>query len=135
MNSRFHSSWLWPCSLILTIFYLSGTSDLATPRIDIWFSKDKVAHFFVFGLLTTSLVRIDVFRKMNSRGILFPIALTVAFGGVDELHQSFTPGRNMEFADWIADSLGSIVAGISYHYWNAYRKILEWPIRLPRPQE
>ena len=129
MNSKERLAWLWPGLLILCIFFVSGTSDLATPDIDLWLSKDKVGHFFVFGLLTTSIIRIPFLRRLGLRGAAFAVFLTVAWGGFDEIRQSFTPGRSVELADWLADASGAIFAGIAYHFWKSYRDNLERPIR------
>jgi VanZ family protein len=130
MISKERMAWFWPGLLILCIFLVSGASDLATPDVDIWFSKDKVAHFFVFGLLTTSILRIPFVRGRGLRGAVFAVILTIAWGGFDELRQSFTPGRNVEMADWLADASGAIVAGIAYRFWKSYRDILERPVRV-----
>ena len=129
MISKERLAWFWPGLLILCIFLVSGASDLATPDVDIWFSKDKVAHFFVFGLLTTSIIRIPFFRELGGWGAVSAVILTVAWGGFDELRQSFTPGRSVEIADWFADASGAIFAGIAYHFWKSYRDILERPVR------
>jgi VanZ family protein len=51
------------------------------------------------------------------------------FGLCDEWRQSFTPGRFVEFADWVADTVGALVAVFVYQTWPAYRRLLEW--RLP----
>ena len=37
------------------------------------------------------------------------------YGMLDEFHQSFIPGRSMEFFDWLADFLGA-AAGITFVY-------------------
>ena len=36
--------------------------------------------------------------------------IAVAFGAVDEWHQSFTPGRTTELIDWLFDALGAAAA-------------------------
>jgi VanZ family protein len=32
------------------------------------------------------------------------------YGASDELHQSFIPGRSPEIGDWVADTLGALIA-------------------------
>jgi hypothetical protein len=121
-------SWIWSILLAATIFTLSGASRIATPEIGLPFSKDKVAHFLVFGLLATALLRIPCFKDRGWRGAAAAAMLTICFGGFDELRQSFTPGRSVEVADWLADSSGAIVAVIAYRQLSLYRRILEWRI-------
>ena len=125
MNAR-RRAWLWPILLAATIFTLSGTSRIATPEIGLQFSKDKIAHFLVFGLLATSLLRIPRLRKMGWPGGLIAAMVMIGYGGFDELRQSLTPGRSVELADWIADGLGAIVAVIAYRLFGPYRRVLEW---------
>lgn len=129
------STHLFTILLLIAIFLASGTPRLATPDLGFTFSKDKLAHFLVFGLLATSLLRTPQVVSRGWRGALIAILLTSAYGAGDEFHQSMTPGRSVEFADWIADTTGAAVAAIVYLKWDLYRKILEWkPIRRPKVQ-
>lgn len=125
-------SWLWPVLLAATIFTLSGASQIAVPEIDLQFSKDKVAHFLVFGLLATALLRIPYFNRRSWRGAAAVAMLVICFGGFDELRQSLTPGRSVELADWIADSLGAVIAVIAYRRLRWYRQVLELNLTPPR---
>lgn len=118
-------SYYWPLLLALAICCASGQSQLAAPRIDWMISQDKVLHFLVFGLLCTSLLRTPRLRKLGWLGALVAAALTSAYGGLDELRQSLTPGRQVEFADALADTCGAVVASICYLKWYWYRRILE----------
>jgi VanZ family protein len=127
MNTK-KRSLVWPVLLVVTIFTLSGASRIAVPEIGLQFSRDKVAHFLVFGLLATSLLRIPYFNNRGWRGAAAAAIITICFGGFDELRQSFTPGRSVEFADWLADSSGAIVAVVAYRYLSPYRRILEWSL-------
>ena len=58
--------------------------------------------------------------------------LVSVYGFGDELLQGFTPDRSMEFADWVADTLGAAVAVVAYLRWNWYRRALETPLRRNR---
>ncbi|MGJ8637834.1 MAG: VanZ family protein [Opitutaceae bacterium] len=119
-------AYIFPILLMITIFFVSGTSRLATPDIGFSISKDKLAHFLVFGLIATSILRTSAFSKMKLPQIIFAAVITSAYGGFDEFRQSFTPNRSVEFDDWIADTAGAIVAVIVYSKWKFYRDILEW---------
>jgi VanZ family protein len=55
-----------------------------------------------------------------------------AYGLFDEWHQSFTPGRFVEAADWVADTAGAAMAIVLYRSWGAYRRLLETPLRRKR---
>ncbi len=84
---------------------------------------DKVVHFSVYGLLGTLVV-----RAMGVRRWGWAVAAVSAFGVSDELHQHFTPGRSMELADWVADTLGALLAAALYARWAWYRERLEFPL-------
>lgn len=135
MKTETRVALLWPGLLMFCIFLVSGASRIATPDLGIEFSKDKLAHFLVFGLLATSFFRLPALRAMGLRGAGLAILLTVSFGGLDEFRQSFTPGRSVEFADWIADAAGAVVASLVYHYWAGYRNLLEMKLRLRRDRD
>lgn len=129
-----HSAYLFTALLTIAIFLASGSPRLATPDLGFTFSKDKLAHFLVFGLLATSLLRTPQLASRRWKGALIAVLLTSAYGAGDEFHQSMTPERSVEFADWIADTAGAVVAVVVYLKWDLYRKVLEWkPIRRPKP--
>lgn len=125
-------AWLWPFLLAGTIITLSGTAEIATPDVGLQFSRDKLAHFLVFGLLATSILRVPGLRRRGWRGAAVAALITMAFGAFDEIRQSLTPGRMVEFADWLADALGAIVAVLSYRMITFYRRTLEGPILFKR---
>jgi len=114
---------VWPFLIILTLFTASGQSQLAAPSFS--FSPDKIAHFMVFGALATSVIRLDRFRTSGWTGALWVWFWIALYGGLDEYRQSFTPGRSVEFDDWLADALGAAVAVVLYQGWPAYRRVLE----------
>ena len=109
----------------MAIFMASSSKDLAAPSID--FSYDKLAHLLVFGLLATAVLRIPRIFNLGWRGVFMAIALISLYGALDEYRQSFTAGRSVELGDWIADTLGAIIASIVYYKWHCYRRFLEWP--------
>ncbi|WPJ94478.1 VanZ family protein [Coraliomargarita algicola] len=122
----------WPALLILAIFAASSTPRLATPDLGFQFSKDKLAHFLVFGLVATAILRTPWLRRRRCRDLITAVVITSAYGCCDEFRQSLTPGRSVEVADWIADTLGAIVAVSAYARWHLYRRILEWRATAPR---
>jgi VanZ family protein len=89
---------------------------------------DKVVHFLVYGLLGTLFARVPAVGGWAWLGRGWAVVLASAYGVVDEFHQSFTPGRFVEVGDWLADTLGALLAVALYSRWAAYRKLLERPI-------
>ncbi len=118
---------LWPAALALTIFLASSRTRLAAPVIsfDLALTPDKIAHFLVYGLLATAVLRLSTFRKQAWAGLGWTVFLVSAYGMSDELHQLLTPGRSFELADWLADTIGAGVAGLLYLKCRPYRNLLE----------
>jgi len=112
--------WAWAAAVAGLVVVASSRSTVAAPSVD---HVDKVAHFSVYGLLGTLVV-----RALGLRAGVRAVVLVSLFGVSDEVHQYFTPGRSMEFADWVADTLGATVAVAGYTGWTAYRERLEAPV-------
>lgn len=115
------TKWFWPFALAVMIVVASGRSQLAAPAL---MTFDKLAHFSLFGLLATLVVR----NGFPARRAWVAWLFVSAFGLTDEWHQSFTPGRSVEVADWVADTLGAMAAVAVYLGWPRYRAWLERPL-------
>ncbi|MDF3058406.1 MAG: VanZ family protein [Rariglobus sp.] len=119
--------WLWAVAVAGTVFLASGQSHVAAPGI---VNFDKIAHALVFGLIAT-LVGRSFHRR---RWVWFAILLTSSYGAIDEIRQSFTVGRSVEVADWVADTVGAVLAVSLYQLWAWYRHLLEMPLFRRKPQ-
>jgi len=115
---RSRHAWIWPVLLAVAISVASSRPRLADMGFD---GSDKVAHFAVFGLLAILVCRL----KPGWRFAVLAAVLTSVYGGLDEWHQSFVPGRKAGPDDWVADTLGAIVAVICYTRWAWFRRLLE----------
>ena len=115
------------------IFLASTRSKIAGPSIE---GSDKVVHFSVYGLLATLVLRAILQSKgeIVRHAAWLSIVLVSLYGVSDEWHQSFTPGRSVEFADWLADTLGGALAVSLYSLWPWYRRMLEFRIGGSKPR-
>jgi VanZ family protein len=94
---------LWAGVILLGTSLPSDAVPIQTSRID------KILHFTiytVFAFLLTQQLS-EGFRLWQA--VVLAIAFAMAFGAFDEWHQQLIPGRFPEFADWVADCLGSII--------------------------
>ncbi len=108
---------------------ITWESVVAVPSVGpAWLSFDKLAHFGVFGLLATTLVRLRAARRWPLLGPLWAIVLVSIYGMAIEFLQALTPLRSMEYDDWVADTLGAAVAVACYLAWTRYRRLLERPV-------
>jgi len=96
---------------VVLIFLVSSIPSLHAPGPR-FLLKDKLAHFaeyFILGLLLFRSFRWEVSRsRIATFGFLLAIGVTV--GAIDEVYQSFIPGREMDIRDWYADGLGVAIA-------------------------
>jgi len=99
MISTRHWRWLfWACLLaVLALSLLPLSPQLPTTG---W---DKTNHLLAFCVLT-------ILGNQAYRGCTVMVLLgLLAYGGLIEILQSFTPDRMAEWADLLADSLGLVV--------------------------
>src|SRR5438094_6997194 len=98
-----HRRTVWPLLVAATVFLASTRSVVAAPDFS---GSDKVAHFFVYGLLGTLVCRLG----RGWRAALWSLLAVSTFGATDEWHQYFVPGRSCDFFDWLADTSGAALA-------------------------
>ena len=96
---------IWLLSSATSSEIESASSSLPSPAI-----RDPLAHAVEFGVLAALL-----YRLLSSYAGRRPLAvwavaaaLTLAYGAVDEVHQSFVPGRHASLADIGYDALGAL---------------------------
>lgn len=89
---------------------------------------DKVAHFFVYGLLGTLFFRSQRGAFLGRRRWLAAFGATMAVGVADELLQAMNPNRSFGVDDWVADAAGAALAVTLYRSWGWYRRLLEWRV-------
>ncbi len=102
---------LWaPVALLLGYeFFLSAQTPSGMPPLGPWFwQKDKFEHaayFLITGLLAVRAAR---FGEGWSRGktAVFLVLVGLLWGCSDEIHQSYTPGRDVDIGDVLADMAG-----------------------------
>jgi VanZ family protein len=113
---------LWPLVLMAVIFFASSSSKIAAPNVS---GIDKFGHFIVYGWLGVLWARVPWVTRLKPLGVWTAVAIASLYGITDEFHQSFTPGRGVEFADWVADTVGALVAVTLYARWHGLRRWLE----------
>lgn len=93
------------------IFYISSLS--APVELPSFPGFDKIIHFFEFGLVGY-LVYNSICDDFARRAEFISISFSIFYGGLDELHQYFVPGRSCDWMDFLADSLGIIFTVLLY---------------------
>jgi hypothetical protein len=101
-----------PIALMGLIWYLSAQPDLSSGLT--WdFELRKLAHMTVFGAL--------MLLWWRAVGLWPAAALTLAYAGVDEWHQTFVEGRHGAVTDVAIDMLGAALASAAWLRWGRRR--------------
>jgi VanZ family protein len=101
------------------IFLFTATSLPASnlPSVNV---SDKLKHFGAFFglsvLLSLTLLYQSKVLLFKNYFLVASLIISSLYGLLDEIHQSFVPGRNSEFLDWVADSLGAAAGVFIVHY-------------------
>lgn len=92
-------------------WYLSSQEHIE--QMPMFWNADKLVHFICFGGLTF-WVAFGINSNRRTLQIILPIIIVSVYGIIDETHQSFVPGRDVSFADWLADTIGAIFGSYCY---------------------
>ncbi|HBF12192.1 MAG TPA: teicoplanin resistance protein VanZ [Deltaproteobacteria bacterium] len=96
------------------IFYLSSQPPESLNIPHLFEGFDKLLHFFEFGMLGLFVMRSVIWERYyhhwSKRSWLYTLLLIGVLALGDEYHQSFVPGREVSFWDWLADIGGGIIA-------------------------
>ncbi|HFD80159.1 MAG TPA: VanZ family protein [Gammaproteobacteria bacterium] len=91
------------------LFYLSHQPALDLPML--FPGQDKLFHAGTYGLLGGLwLMAMPWNGGYRRHQVLLATLIASLYGISDEFHQSFVPGRTPEVADWLADTLGALLA-------------------------
>jgi VanZ family protein len=99
---------------VLLIFFVSSRSGITPPGPD-FVMKDKLAHVAEYSVLGLLLFVNIGWTVSRSRVVtfVFLFAVGVSIAALDELLQSYIPGRHMSLFDWLADALG-VALGVGF---------------------
>ena len=92
------------------LFYLSHQPSIETPTL--FSGQDKVLHAAVYALLGLLLLAAQPRQAQGYSWQQVGISALIAslYGLSDEIHQYFVPGRSSEVLDWVADTVGALIA-------------------------
>lgn len=128
MSFKVRSDAVLPFVLAGTITLCSGFP-AAVPEVS-WFEPDKLGHFAAYGALATAVLRIPGMKNWPGLGLWWAAVIASAYGAGDEWRQSLTAGiRSPDWHDWLADTIGAVMAVALFLYWPWYRRLMEMPLR------
>ena len=105
--SRILSCWAPVVAFMGLLYFLSSRSDLVPSIPSGW---DKVLHAGAYGVLAGLSLRAfhGGLGRLARLPTVLALLLTIAYGMLDEIHQSHVVGRDASVLDWLADVAGSL---------------------------
>ena len=104
------------------LFYASHQPSPHTPML--FSGQDKVLHAAVYAVLGVLLLTAQPRQAQGYRWRQVWISTLIAslYGLADEIHQHFIRGRNSDVMDWVADSVGALIAAALVAWLSRRRK-------------
>jgi len=88
-----------------------------------FWNADKVVHCLCFAGLSfwVTFACFGMCEKNSPKlksklFLLIPICIVSVYGIIDEIHQSFTPGRECSVLDWCADTIGASLGAFVFTF-------------------
>ena len=93
------------------IFWFSSMSNPPIPSVFHFPHADKWLHAIAFAAVGAAAALGAAVRKglINLEVFLEAWILTAIYGFIDEVHQRYTPSRESDIADWLADISGAAI--------------------------
>ncbi len=104
------------------IYWLSDQPALPVPML--FPHQDKLHHAIAYFIMAILAWRNFQHITQRSYGlILFSVFFCSFYGFTDEWHQSFVKGRQADIFDWLADTVGALLAILMlYSFFSFYFK-------------
>ena len=119
-NKKAHIFWATALFVYSGLIFFLSSQPVEIPGPS-FFLKDKLIHATAYGLMAFLAWRFFLLVPFISHPTLWAWIYTFLYGGSDEWHQSFVPGRHADIWDWLADGAGAAIILIILHY-KATRK-------------
>lgn len=108
-------SFIFMILIAVEIFFFSSIDSISNQRGIIPLSV--IYHFIVFFLFTFFLfITIKGNKKIKVRYIFIALIISILYAFLDEIHQTFIPGRNASINDILTDLTGSVISIAIYSY-------------------
>lgn len=109
--------WIPAFFILCTSWYLSSQETIE--QMPEFWNADKLVHCICFAGFAFWLAAGFGTHHPKKWRILFPLLFIAVYAVIDEIHQSFTPGRECSPWDWCADMTGAVIGTfVFYYFWK-----------------
>lgn len=99
----------WVPAIVICSISVYLSSQPTIEKMPSFWNADKLVHIICYGGLSFWVAFACNLKANSLKEIILPISIVSVYGIIDEIHQSFTPGRSCSIFDWIADTVGAIL--------------------------
>ncbi|MFN2358859.1 MAG: VanZ family protein [Desulfotignum sp.] len=122
MNKLYNIHIIWPlgfmgCIFILSSIPMDGGPDNIAFLTDLNPGLQNLLHIPLYGILAFLWVRF--FAKIGwpvGRAVVLTLVIAIGYGCLDEIHQSFVPGRYGGLLDILLNSFGAVLGAGMYKF-------------------
>ena len=105
------------CVFILSSIPMDGGPDNIAFLTNLDPGLQNILHIPLYGIL--AFLWIQFLHRIHQplpRAMLFGLVITVLYGGLDEIHQTFVPGRYGGLLDILLNTAGALIGAASYRF-------------------
>jgi VanZ family protein len=107
---------------VVAIWLVSSMERPPVPEELQFWNSDKLLHMIAYAILAAlALLGVRRLALEPKRKGAITFAMSALYGAVDEVHQSFVPGRSSSWLDLIADATGAAMIALAFT-WFAPKK-------------
>ena len=121
-TNKFVTLWLPVIFYAVLIWLLSSQSRVTLPENLQFRFWDKCAHLLEYSVLGFLIYRAVKNYSPYFRFRIYSMLVAALYGGTDELHQSYVPGRQCDIFDLLFDSIGSGLGVWLYVLFQQHKK-------------
>ncbi|WP_092231735.1 VanZ family protein [Desulfobacula phenolica] len=121
--------WVWPVLLMVVIFIessipMDGGPDNIAFLTNLDPEIQNFLHIPLYGALAFLWLRFFYASKQISKSAIFcGLIITILYGGLDEIHQSFVRGRYGGLFDIYLNSVGAVLGTVVFlKPWKGFKK-------------
>lgn len=112
-----------PAAFIFSASWYLSSQETIEGMPEFW-NGDRLVHCLCFAGLSFWVSFACSIKSKKS--LWLPVAIVSAYGIIDEIHQSFTPGRDCSPFDWMADTIGAVLGASVFllvlHFFSPIRR-------------